>query len=127
MEDMNKDHAQDFVEFARLANRYENMAENALANYIHEVQQKTDSGFIKFDEHSFPRFFNVTTNEHEMIWGIWAVGDEQNREFLIYTDDLPYDEMEAKTDGWFRWRDYGELLMDDVYYYVAQVDKTLTK
>jgi hypothetical protein len=125
MGNMNKDHAQDFVEFARLANRYENMAETALANYIHEVQQKTDNGFIKFDEHSFPRFFNVATNEHEMIWGIWAVGDEQNREFLIYTDDLPYDEMEAKTDGWFRWRDYGELLMDNVYYYVAQVDKTL--
>lgn len=125
---MNNTHAQNFAEFSRLANRYENMAENALANYIHEVQQKTDSGFIKFDENATaPCFFNETSNAYETIYGIWAVGGEEDREFLIYTDDLPYDEMEAKTDGWFRWRDYGELLMDDVYYYVAQVDKTLTK
>lgn len=126
MGEMNKDYAQDFADFSRLANLYENKAETALANYIHEVQQKTDNGYIKFTEDTaFPCFVNTTIDTYENIYGIKAVGGENDRQFLIYTDDQPYDEMETNEDGWFRWRDYGELSMDDVYYYVAQLAKTL--
>ena len=127
MGEIKKDYAQEFADNARLANLYENKAETALANYIHEVQQKTDNGFIKFTmkDTGFPCFVDTTIDTYGNIYGIKAVGGEDDREFLIYTDDQPYDEMETNEDGWFRWRDYGELSMDDVYYYVAEFAKTL--
>jgi hypothetical protein len=126
MGEIKKNYAQDFADFSRLANLYENKAETSLANYIHEVQQMIGGGFIRFTNNTgFPCFVNTIIDTYENIYGIKAVGGENDREFLIYTDDQPYDEMETNEDGWFRWRDYGELSMDDVYYYVAQLAKTL--
>jgi hypothetical protein len=121
-----RDYAQEFADNARLANLYENKAETALANYIHEVQQKTDNGFVKFtDESGYPLFVDTTTDCHESIYGIKSVGEGEDIQILIYTDGNPYEDMETYEDGWFYWRDYGDLEMDEVYYYVEQVNKAL--
>ena len=122
------DFAQAFADNARLANLYENKAEIALANYIHEVQQKTkEKTFIKFnDETGYPSFTDYSRDYKENIYGLKAVGSEDSRTFLIYTDSQPYAEMESNEDGWFPWQDYGELSMEDVFYNVNELNKDLS-
>ena len=124
--DFPSDYAQAFADHSRLAHQHINKAENALANFIHEVQNGTDEEtYIKFhDNVGYPCFVNTTIDTYENIYGVKAVGEnEEDRQILIYTDDNPYDEMGSNEDGWFYWRDYGDLELDDLYYYIVEAMK----
>lgn len=124
---MNKaNYKNQFCEYNKIAKEQKKKAEIALANYIHEVQSKTEEGFVRFTETiGFP-CFECETDEHynENIFGVKAVGNEEDREFLIYTDSNPYSLMHDERN-WFDWEGYGRLSMNDIFSAVQAVDETL--
>ena len=71
-----KDFVQTFIENARLADEYNTKAQIALTNYIYEVQQKFECGFVKFNDNiGYPYFNDEETNCLEAIFGVKVVGD----------------------------------------------------
>jgi hypothetical protein len=94
---------------------------NALYDYIEVLQEGI--GYVPFDEDYCPTFEDSTTNETQHIFGVRIIKDEDGfRKLQMYTDDYPYEKMNAPLSGWFNPYMYGKFDEGELLNYLKELD-----